>query len=146
MSWAPANLYNLVHLQLPSDRRQLKRSVYQQQWEAKKLTRSYHVPNITERQFLNRHFSSKIKLQHLPMKEMEKVPPVQSLAFAELERRLDVVVFRSHFAESIWDARYLVVKGKVGSVCVSVVDDVCLMLLLCMNSSCYECLIVLDSL
>ena len=54
-----------------------------------------------------------IKLQHLSKNEMEKCPPVQSLGFAELERRVDVVVFRSHFASSIWQARRLVVDGHV---------------------------------
>jgi len=39
--------------------------------------------------------------------------PISSLMFAELERRLDVVVFRCCFASSIHSARQLVVHGKV---------------------------------
>lgn len=39
--------------------------------------------------------------------------PISSLMFAELERRIDVVVFRSCFAHSIHAARQLVIHGKV---------------------------------
>ncbi|KAG8906154.1 mitochondrial 37S ribosomal protein nam9 [Tulasnella sp. 403] len=43
----------------------------------------------------------------------EALAPISSLMFAELERRLDVVVFRCCFASSIHAARQLVVHGKV---------------------------------
>ena len=103
----------MAHFTLPKEHTQLKKSLFQQQWYAKKILRGYHVPNIPERQFLDRHFTSRIKLQQLTKKEMAQVPPVQSLGFAELERRVDLVVFRSHFACSIWDARRIVVQGHV---------------------------------
>lgn len=39
--------------------------------------------------------------------------PVGSLMFQEVERRIDTIVFRSCFAESIYEARRLVVHGYV---------------------------------
>lgn len=113
MSWSKYNLYNLSVKRLPRESFNLRKTVYQQRWTAKRELRGYHVPNITEKQLLQRHFTAKIKLQNLSPSEMDKVPPVQALAFAELERRVDVVVFRSHFAKSIWEARRMVVQGKV---------------------------------
>ncbi|KAH9269432.1 hypothetical protein BASA83_008515 [Batrachochytrium salamandrivorans] len=46
-------------------------------------------------------------------KRKNEIPPIQALAFGELERRSDVVVFRSHFADSIWKARLMIVRGQV---------------------------------
>ena len=110
MSWSRYNLYNLAHKRLPDLSR---KSVFQQRWLAKRETRAYHVPNIIQRQFLDRHFKIELPVQKLTRKEQEQVPPIQALTFAELERRLDVVIFRSHFARSIWGARRAVVTGKV---------------------------------
>lgn len=45
--------------------------------------------------------------------EKRGMPPVGSLMFSEIERRIDTVVFRSCFAESIYEARRLVIHGKV---------------------------------
>jgi ribosomal protein S4 len=119
MSWNKFNLYNLSRKTLPDLQ---KMSVFQQRWIAKRETRGnrnlvdsigYHVPNITQRQFLHRHFTPKLPFQKLSRAEREKTPPIQALCFAELERRIDVVVFRSHFARSIWHARRAVSLGKV---------------------------------
>lgn len=41
------------------------------------------------------------------------MPPVGSLMFSEVERRIDTVIFRACFAESIYEARRLVVHGDV---------------------------------
>lgn len=41
------------------------------------------------------------------------MPPVGSLMFSEVERRIDTVVFRSCFAESVYEARRLVIHGDV---------------------------------
>lgn len=41
------------------------------------------------------------------------MPPVGSLMFSEVERRIDTVVFRACFAESIYEARRLVIHGDV---------------------------------
>lgn len=43
---------------------------------------------------------------------MGKVP-VGTMMFSEVERRLDVLVFRACFASSVWQAKALVVHGKV---------------------------------
>lgn len=39
--------------------------------------------------------------------------PLASLMFAEVEKRLDTVVFRCCFADSVYRARMMVVHGKV---------------------------------
>ncbi|KAH8823336.1 nam9 protein [Flagelloscypha sp. PMI_526] len=39
--------------------------------------------------------------------------PVSSLMFSEVERRIDVLVFRACFAENVWEARRLVTHGHV---------------------------------
>jgi len=47
--------------------------------------------------------------------EIEKkgMAPVGSLMFTEVERRLDVFVFRCCFAHSVYEARRLVIHGYV---------------------------------
>lgn len=47
--------------------------------------------------------------------EMEKkgMAPVGSLMFSEVERRIDVFIFRCCFAHSIYEARRLVIHGNV---------------------------------
>ncbi|KAJ3194657.1 hypothetical protein HK101_002246 [Irineochytrium annulatum] len=111
MSWNPLNLYNLQARTRLAD--QSRRTVFQQKWFAKRELRAYHVPNITEIQLIQRHWKAQLPLRLMTEKEKERTPPIQALAFAELERRVDVVVFRSHFASSIWQARMLVVGGNV---------------------------------
>lgn len=46
-------------------------------------------------------------------KESEGSAPVGTMMFSEVERRLDVLVFRSCFASSVWQAKSFVVGGKV---------------------------------
>lgn len=113
MSWDKFNLFNTATKKPVRESSNLRKTVFQQRWAAKKQLRAYHGPNISEEQMLARHFTAKIKLQHLSSKEMERVPPVQALGFAEMERRVDFIVFRSHFASSLFQARSLVVKGHV---------------------------------
>ncbi|KAI9001899.1 hypothetical protein BC832DRAFT_593752 [Gaertneriomyces semiglobifer] len=111
MSWNKYNLYNLAsRTRTPDVSRQ---SVFAQKWAAKRDLRAYHSPNITERQLIKRHWATRLPMQQFTKAEWESVPPVQALAFAELERRLDVVVYRCHFASSIWEARMAVVRGNV---------------------------------
>lgn len=45
--------------------------------------------------------------------ESKGLAPIGSLMFAEVERRLDVLVFRACFAHSIYEARRIVVHGNV---------------------------------
>lgn len=112
MSWNKSNLRNLLANTQTEDISRL--TVYQQKWKAKKVVRAYHVPNIAERQFLDRHFNPQLPNKvHLSVKDREALPAFAGIMFGELERRVDVVVFRSHFASSIWNARELVVQGHV---------------------------------
>ncbi|KAJ3097697.1 mitochondrial 37S ribosomal protein nam9 [Physocladia obscura] len=94
---------------------------------AERELRAYHAPNVTEHQLLARHWRSQLPLSPLSPLAAVSLPtarerererehehiPVQALAFAELERRVDVVVFRSLFAASLPQARALVVHGHV---------------------------------
>lgn len=45
--------------------------------------------------------------------ETKGMPPVGSLMFSEVERRIDVFVFRCCFAHSVYEARRLVIHGYV---------------------------------
>ncbi|RKP03772.1 hypothetical protein CXG81DRAFT_2307, partial [Caulochytrium protostelioides] len=111
MSWHPQNLYNLAQRVRAPDLS--RHTVYQKRWAAKKELRAYHVPHITEKQMLNRHTPLRLPNRQMTAAERERMPPLQSAAFAELERRVDVVVFRSHFASSLTHARRLVQMGQV---------------------------------
>ncbi len=46
-------------------------------------------------------------------KERDSRAPVGTLLFGEVERRLDVLIFRACFAPSVWQARQMVVHRKV---------------------------------
>lgn len=121
-SWAPANLYNLYQRTYgppTADTKFTKSSLsmFQQKWKAKQLVRGYHGDWIQENKF---------KKDYLPdslppiiagkgkgaAAEGSKVP-LASMMFAEVEKRLDTVVFRCCFADSIYRARMMVVHGKV---------------------------------
>ncbi|OZJ05487.1 hypothetical protein BZG36_01624 [Bifiguratus adelaidae] len=114
MSWNKYNLFNLATRTLPQTN---NKTLYQQKWQSKKDTRAYHGEQLNERQF------AKIFSPRLPTSNTQsggsdasagsKHPPVTSLTFASLERRLDFVVFRACFAPSINAARQLCVHGKV---------------------------------
>jgi ribosomal protein S4 len=45
--------------------------------------------------------------------ERHALAPVGSLMFGEVERRIDVFLFRSCFAHSVYEARRLVIHGDV---------------------------------
>ncbi len=45
--------------------------------------------------------------------EAKGLAPVGSLMFTEIERRIDVVIFRACLAPSVYEARRLVVHGSV---------------------------------
>jgi ribosomal protein S4 len=98
-----------------------RKTVYQQKWQAKKECRSYHGADITEHQFLRNWTPHLPPIPEVPMqkaqdgesKDVSKYPPITALMFANLERRADFIVFRSHFASSIYQARQLVQQGRV---------------------------------
>jgi ribosomal protein S4 len=56
---------------------------------------------------------AKARRQEIDGEEQEELPPVGSLMFSEVERRIDVVIFRACLAHSVYDARRMVVHGQV---------------------------------
>ncbi|KAF9153743.1 mitochondrial 37S ribosomal protein nam9 [Linnemannia schmuckeri] len=110
MSWNKYNLFNTTQrARVPNDS---NKTLYQQKWASKKDTRSYHGDQITERQWQSM-FKTRLPTANTKVGGVEPHPPVFSLTFAEMERRLDFIVFRSNFAPSIYAARQLVGHGKV---------------------------------
>jgi ribosomal protein S4 len=110
MSWNKYNLFNTTQrARVPND---ANKTLYQQKWASKKDTRSYHGDQITERQWQSM-FKTRLPTANTKVGGVEPHPPVFSLTFAEMERRLDFIVFRSNFAPSIYAARQLVGHGKV---------------------------------
>ncbi|KAK7061754.1 S4 RNA-binding domain-containing protein [Favolaschia claudopus] len=118
-------------------------TLFQQRWRAKTLVRAYHgdllnekifkrwylpdyLPDVRPRrkvfsgdqaqlaEFAKRKQKEEKKDEKDKEKEKDKgLAPIGSLMFAEVERRLDVLIFRSCFAHSIYEARRLVVHGNV---------------------------------
>lgn len=109
MSWNKYNLYNMATKEIPNLN---TKTLFQQRWLAKRETRGYHGDDITERQFKNKYFSSKLPTVNAGSERLPH-PPVQVLTYAAMERRLDFIVFRSNFCSSIYAARQLCVHGKV---------------------------------
>lgn len=112
MSWNKYNLYNVASREKAPNL--ATKTLFQQKWIAKRETRAYHGDEMTEKQF-KRVFNPKLPTvsnMFSTGKDSEH-PPVAVLTFAELERRLDFIVFRSNFAPSIAAARQLVIHGKV---------------------------------
>ena len=110
MSWNKYNLYNMTQRSRVANNS--NKTLYQQKWASKKDTRSYHGDQITERQWQSM-FKTRLPTANTKVGGVEPHPPVFSLTFAEMERRLDFIVFRSNFAPSIYAARQLVGHGKV---------------------------------
>lgn len=128
-SWSPRNLYNLIarsatpFLAGQTSFTKTSLTMYQQRWRSKRLLRGYHGDWIPEtrfrRWFLPTHLPSyaphpsarRGKQQGSALDD--PVPPVASLFLREVERRLDVVVFRCCFAHSAYHSRSLIVHGKV---------------------------------
>ncbi|ORZ31956.1 hypothetical protein BCR44DRAFT_50384 [Catenaria anguillulae PL171] len=126
MSWSKYNLYNLATRQRYPDLS--RRTLFQQMWQAKKEARAYHGGNVTERQFYKTWNSEPLPVfgntaasdPAMAGIEQRKLPPMQTLTFSPLERRVDVAVFRACFMPSVYAARQAVSHGKVmvnGQVC-----------------------------
>ncbi|KAI8148518.1 hypothetical protein BJV82DRAFT_506588 [Fennellomyces sp. T-0311] len=109
MSWNKYNLYNIASKRLPDT---TKLTLFQQKWIGKRETRAYHGDEMTERQFKAKFFNPKLPTINAGSTQQPH-PPVSVLTYAELERRLDFIVFRSNFCSSIYAARQLCVHGKV---------------------------------
>lgn len=120
--------------------KQTSASMYQQRVKSKRFLRAYHGDHIPERRFkrwflpldlpsfdnptaagskaprLGGMFAGARRtasVRDAVRKEAEGPLPIASLFVREVERRLDTVVFRSCFARSIYEARAMVVQGKV---------------------------------
>ncbi|KAF8869933.1 hypothetical protein BD779DRAFT_1582962 [Infundibulicybe gibba] len=114
-------------------------SLFQQRWKSKAMVRAYHGDYINEKIFkrwylpetlpdvrprrkilgddktaLQEFAKRKQKEKDLEIEEEQKgMAPVGSLMFAEVERRIDVFIFRCCFAHSVYEARRLVIHGDV---------------------------------
>ncbi|KAJ5645450.1 hypothetical protein N7507_011461 [Penicillium longicatenatum] len=135
-SWSKYNLYNLQRFRSPST---INRTFFQQKWTAKAVSRAYHGEQVREGQW-KRMFSKRIRsvypmnTQDLAMDDGSKASagrgsglevetegkpsnprlvPYTQMAFAPLERRLDVAIFRALFASSARQARQFVIHGAV---------------------------------
>lgn len=125
LSWNRYNLYNLYKYSRQGPEREINKTAFQLRWRAKQLCTAYHAGHITQHQFLKQRQSTLPRIQrrsnendsnndsdrasHLPL----PFPPTTMLAFAFLERRVDMVLFRSCFTTSIWESRNLCNTGDV---------------------------------
>lgn len=86
------------------------------------------LPDVRPRQVILRPDDDKIQLEifrqrknevarrearRLEEEERRGMAPVGSLMFSEVERRIDVFLFRACFAHSVYEARRLVIHGNV---------------------------------
>ncbi|KAL0958828.1 hypothetical protein HGRIS_014145 [Hohenbuehelia grisea] len=115
------------------------KSLFQQRWVSKAAVRAYHGDFINEKIFKRWYLPETLpdvrprrkvfgddkgdlaafalrKSKETKLKEEEEqkgMAPVGSLMFAEVERRIDVFIFRCCFAHSVYEARRLVIHGNV---------------------------------
>lgn len=61
----------------------------------------------------NREDAERERRARQAISEKDMKVPVGSMMFSEVERRLDVLVFRACFASSVWQAKGLVQQGHV---------------------------------
>lgn len=114
--------------------------MFQQRWIAKRLTRAYHGDFINEKIFKRWYLPSTLPDVRPKRRDDDEVPlwkwigqdtkvskevrireedeklalaPVASLMYEEVERRIDVFIFRCCFAHSVYEARRLVIHGSV---------------------------------
>jgi ribosomal protein S4 len=119
------------------------KTLFQQRWASKQLIRAFHGDFINEKAFKRWYLPKTLPdvRPRVPLSlvddigkfagnkktvaaqdkarraaednEEEELAPVGSLMFSEIERRIDVLIFRSCLAQSVYDARRLVVHGYV---------------------------------
>ncbi|KAJ8519713.1 hypothetical protein ONZ45_g3367 [Pleurotus djamor] len=115
------------------------KTLFQQRWTSKAMVRAYHGDYINEKIFKRWYlpetlpdvrprrkvfgddkddleaFALRKKKEKALEEEVEKkgMAPVGSLMFSEVERRIDVFLFRCCFAHSVYEARRLVIHGDV---------------------------------
>lgn len=61
----------------------------------------------------NKTSSAEKEIKRREEEASKGLAPVGSLMFSEVERRIDVVIFRSCLAHSVYEARRMVVHGNV---------------------------------
>lgn len=66
-----------------------------------------------QEEHVSRELKKKERAAELSAVGENGLAPVGSLMFMEVERRIDVVVFRSCFTHSVYEARRLVIHGNV---------------------------------
>ncbi|KIJ44313.1 hypothetical protein M422DRAFT_779403 [Sphaerobolus stellatus SS14] len=130
------------HRKEETDFRTSTKTLFQQRFISKKLVRAYHGDHINEKAFkrwylpttlpdvrprkvipgddtalLSRWAKRNDDVERIKKAEERAsetaLAPVGSLMFREVERRIDVFIFRSCFAHSVYEARRLVVHGRV---------------------------------
>ncbi|KAI5926656.1 hypothetical protein F4810DRAFT_652990 [Camillea tinctor] len=141
-SWNKYNLFNLAHMRSPKIGRGDNETFFQQKWRAKGMLRAYHGEHVVERKWermfrrrllavaeMNPKYMAAFDGSELaagrgsgrqipPRWEMDnrsrmRVTPYMQMAFAPMERRLDIAVFRAMFASSARQARQFCVHGAV---------------------------------
>ncbi|KAG8742973.1 mitochondrial 37S ribosomal protein nam9 [Ceratobasidium sp. 414] len=138
MSWKPVNLWSIWNRSLGPGTSGTKftkssKTLFQQRWASKRFIRAYHGDWIAEKRF-QRWFlpetlpdtrppstpASPSVREYAWRKQQvqrriggQQPTPVTSLMLVEVERRIDVFLFRCCFATSAWQARQLIVHGKV---------------------------------
>ncbi|KAF8901145.1 hypothetical protein CPB84DRAFT_1777805 [Gymnopilus junonius] len=118
-------------------------TLFQQRWRSKAAVRAYHGEYIPEKVFkrwylpdtipdvrprrrvfaddkndLEEYAKRRTRAKELERKQEEEIQqkglaPVGSLMFMEVERRLDVFLFRCCFVHSVYEARRLILHGYV---------------------------------
>ncbi len=117
-------------------------TLFQQRWIAKRLTRAYHGDFINEKIFKRWYLPDNLpdvrprrkapgddtealaafalqdrraegEKRRREEEDRQALAPVGSLMFTEVERRIDVFIFRCCFAHSVYEARRMVIHGNV---------------------------------
>ncbi|PKI83721.1 hypothetical protein MVES1_002786 [Malassezia vespertilionis] len=126
MSWSPRNLYNLIarsttpFLAGQTSFAKTSLTMFQQRYRSKRLLRGYHGDWIPETRFKRWFLPTRLP-SYAPQLGRDgsehaldtPVPPIAHLFLGDIERRLDVSVFRCCFAHSAYHGRSLVLHGKV---------------------------------
>ncbi|KAG2071212.1 hypothetical protein BDR04DRAFT_1098580 [Suillus decipiens] len=139
-SWSPRNLYNLWRRAIDFTRS--PKTLLKQRWISKALVRAYHgdfilnekifkrwylpdtLPDVRPRQHalssngdLDAFAGRTEQLERAKKKAYDEqrkgLAPVGSLMLAEVERRIDVFIFRCCFAHSVYEVRILVIHGSI---------------------------------
>jgi hypothetical protein len=125
------------------DFRTTRQTLFQSRWASKALVRAYHGDFINEHTFkrwylpptlpdvrprrrigkgddrlelaamAGRGRAAQRELQRVEDDARHALAPVGSLMFGEVERRIDVLIFRANLAHSVYEARRLVIHGDV---------------------------------